>query len=86
MVETHPVALPAGQAYVWWVTERPALPGTSTRLEIRRGQGDFQPVEPLVGFMGLARVPDGNGDAVCRITLAGRQESPCVHAVGFVAE
>jgi len=86
IIESKPLPLPEGPAWVWWVTERTPLPDTRVTLEVRRGEAPFEPVEPLPGLVTVARVPGATGDAVFRLTLEGDEHSPWVHAVGFACE
>jgi len=86
VIESKPIQLGGGPAYVWWVTEKTPLPGASVELEVKRGRGVFEPVTPLPGLMGVAKVPGEAGDAIFRLTLTGGRHSPYIHAVGFVTD
>jgi hypothetical protein len=85
VIETAPVDLPEGEAWAWWVTDHRPPAGTAVRLEARRGEGDWQPLEPLPDLVGVAKLPPGPGPVALRITLTGGPDSPYLHALGLVS-
>ena len=85
VIESEPIAVPDGPAWLWWVSEPHPLPGTGLKLEARRGSGPFAPVSPVPGLLGVAALPEGSGPVTLRVTLTGGAESPYVHAIGILA-